>query len=327
MQIYFIKIIKKVLFFIFKIIRLFTNRFDKKISLFLSKSNWSSEIYVKGLEITTTVGCAMMCEYCPQETYKKNGKEYPRAITFDIFKNAMRNVDVSHIIHWTGFSEPLHAKDFPIMSKYLSQNGYKQHISTTMFGREESKVFMSTENVFDSIMYHLPDDKNLMKLKVNDKYLDYLQKSIIFQAKYLKKNKLNIMVIGNDFEPKVRKLLNKLIEEKIIDSQQIDIRKHLVTRANQIKNFDGFRTNENYTKIMNQDRLFYCGYGRLNKGVMLTNGNVAICCNDYSIEHNVGNLIDNNISELYKHKRLFGNDEFIKGNKHLCQRCEFYKFI
>ena len=60
---------------------------------------------------------------------------------------------------------------------------------------------------------------------------------------------------------------------------------------------------------------------------MLTNGSVAICCNDYSIEHNVGNLIDNNIIELYKHKKLFENDEFIRGNKSLCNRCEFYKFI
>ena len=52
---------------------------------------------------------------------------------------------------------------------------------------EESKEFMITENCFDSIMYHLPDDKNLMKLKVNDKYLQFLEKSITFQAKYLKK--------------------------------------------------------------------------------------------------------------------------------------------
>ncbi len=327
MQIYFIKFIKQILFTIFKFIRLLTNKFDKKISLFLSKSNWSSEIHVKGLEITTTVGCAMMCDYCPQDTYKKNGKEYPRSISFDIFKKAIENVDNSHIIHWTGFSEPLHAKDFPLMAKYLSVNGYKQHISTTMYGREESKELMSTENIFNSIMYHLPDNKKLMKLKVTEKYLYFLEKSIIFQSKYVKKNKLNIMVIGDDFEPKVKELINGLLEKKIINHNQIDIRKHLVSRANQIKDFDGFRKNDNTHQITEKDKLFYCGYGRLNKGVMLTNGSVAICCNDYSIEHNVGNLIDTNIQELYKHKRLFENDEFIRGHKSLCKRCEFYKSI
>ncbi len=327
MQIYFIKFIKKILFFIFKFIRLFTKKFDKKISLFLSKSNWSSEIYLKGLEITTTVGCAMMCDYCPQDAYKKNGKEYPRAIDFDIFKKAIKNVDNSYTIHWTGFSEPLHSKDFPLMARYLYQNGYKQHISTTMFGREDSKELMSKEKIFNSIMFHLPDNKNLMKLKVNDKYLHYLERAINFQSKFLKDDKLNIMVIGDDFEFQVKELINKFLTKKIINPDQIYIRKHLVTRASQTKDLEGFRKNDISDEINNKNKLYYCGYGRLNKGVMLTNGSVAICCNDYSIEHNVGNLVDDNIGELYRHKRLFENDEFIRGHKPLCKRCEFYKSI
>ena len=74
MRIFFIKIFKNLFFFFLKLTRTFTKKFDKKISLFLSKTNWLSEIYIKGLEITTTVGCAMMCDYCPQENYKKNAK-------------------------------------------------------------------------------------------------------------------------------------------------------------------------------------------------------------------------------------------------------------
>ena len=74
MKTFFIKFLKNIIFLFFRLVRMITNKFDKKISLYLSKSNWSSEIYVKGLEITTTVGCAMMCEYCPQSY--KNGKDY-----------------------------------------------------------------------------------------------------------------------------------------------------------------------------------------------------------------------------------------------------------
>ena len=58
---------------------------------------------------------------------------------------------------------------------------------------------------------------------------------------------------------------------------------------------------------------------------MLTNGDLALCCNDYSIEHNVGLLIKNNPSELYKHEKLFLDDIFIKGKMPLCKRCEFYQ--
>ena len=42
-------------------------------------------------------------------------------------------------------------------------------------------------NVFDSVAFHLPDNQNLMHLKVNDKYLDYLEKAITFQAKNISK--------------------------------------------------------------------------------------------------------------------------------------------
>ena len=327
MQFFFFKIVKKFLFFLLKFLRLFTKKFDEKISLFLSKLNWSSEINVKGLEITTTVGCAMMCEYCPQEAYKKNGKEYPRTLSFEIFKRSFQNIDNSYKINWTGFSEPLHSKDFTKMADYLHERGFKQHISTTMFGREESKEYLTKSNVFESIIYHLPDDKNLMKLKVNDKYLNYLERSIIFQAKNIPKKKFNIMVIGDEFEKQVRELLNRLLEKKIILSEQISIRKHLVSRADQIGDFEGFRKNSNFNKISDNKKLYYCSYGRLNKGVMLTNGSVAICCNDYSIEHNVGSLINNKIEDLYKHEKLFLNNEFTSGNKSLCKRCEFYKYI
>ena len=181
MRIFFIKIFKNLFFFFLKLTRTFTKKFDKKISLLLSKTNWLSEIYIKGLEITTTVGCAMMCDYCPQENYKKNGKEYPKVLSLEIFKTAMKNVDNTVKVHWTGFSEPLHCKEFTLMSDYLYKRGFKQHISTTMFGRDECKEYMAKSKVFQSIMYHLPDDNNLMRLKVNDKYLHYLEKSLIFK--------------------------------------------------------------------------------------------------------------------------------------------------
>ena len=120
---------------------------------------------------------------------------------------------------------------------------------------------------------------------------------------------------------------NELLNKKIISQNQINIRKHLVTRASQIGDFEGFRKNSILKKSNDNNRLYYCGYGRLNKGVMLTNGSLAICCNDYSIEHNVGSLIENKLDELYKHEKLFLNEEFISGQKPLCKRCEFYKHL
>ena len=327
MRIFFQNIIKYITFFFIKILRSATLKFDKKISLNLSKLNWSSEIYSKGLEVTTTVGCAMMCEYCPQDNYKKSGVNFPRALSFDLFKKAIENVDASVKIHWTGFSEPLHCKEFPEMSDYANKKGHKQHISTTLFGRENSKNFLINEGVFDTVVLHLPDNQNLMKLKVNEDYVAYLEKVVRNFSKKIHKKKFQIMVIGENFQKDIKLKIDNLLSQNVISKSNLYIRRHLVTRAGQVEEKKGFQRNTLKYSYDNQSKndLYYCSYGRLNKSVMLTNGDLALCCNDYSIEHNVGSLIQNNLSELYKHQKLFSDDTFIKGEMPLCKRCEFYQ--
>ena len=332
MQDIYIKIYKKTFFLFIRLLRIFTKKFDKKISLFLSKTKWSSGYFPETLEVTTTVGCAMMCDYCPQEAYKKNGKEYPKVLSFDTFKDAMKNVDNKVKIHWTGFSEPLHCKEFTLMADYLNERGFKQHISTTMFGRDHCREYMCETRVFEQMVYHLPDNNNRMHLKVTDKYLDYLEKSITFQSQIISKKKFTVMVIGNDFQKQVRELIDRLLNKKVILESQIYIRKLLVTRAGsvQVDDIEGFDQQISFSKKKfnkNNKKLFYCGYGRLKQGVLLTNGTLAICANDYSIDHNVGSLIDNKLDDLYKHKKLFSNDEFIYGEKSPCKNCEFYESL
>lgn len=321
---------KKIFFLLIKLLRLLTKKFDKKISLFLSKTKWSPGNFPRTLEVTTTVGCAMMCDYCPQDAYKKNGKEYPKVLSLETFKSAMENVDNTVKVHWTGFSEPLHCKDFPLMVDYLYKRGFRMHISTTMFGRDHCREFMCNSKAFEQTTFHLPDDKNRMHLKVTDKYLDYLEKALVFQSKNVTKKKFEVMVIGNDFQPQVRELINNLLNKKIISQSQIYVRKHLVTRAGSVKveDIEGFDQQISFSKKTDKNKkLYYCGYGRLKQGVLLTNGTLAICANDYSIEHNVGSLIENKIDDLYKHKKLFSNEEFIYGDKSPCKNCEFYESL
>ena len=125
------------------------------------------------------------------------------------------------------------------MSDYAYSKGHAQHISTTMYGRKNSKDYISNSDKFESIAFHLPDKDKLMHLKVNDDYIDYLEKTIRFQSRKIKTKKFLIMVIGEDFEEKVKTLLNKLIAEDVI-SDTVEIRKHLVSRAGQIEERKGF---------------------------------------------------------------------------------------
>tara|TARA_B100001245_G_C22887317_1_gene427014 strand:- start:1050 stop:2051 length:1002 start_codon:yes stop_codon:yes gene_type:complete len=330
--------IKKIIIFkfIYLFRKFFSKKFDPAISRWLSQRNWSQKNKLnKKIEITTTVGCAMMCTYCPQTQYKTKGKNLPVAMDFEIFKKAMSNVPKDYTVHWTGYSEALHHKDFSKMADYLKQMGYQQHLGTTMFGRQISIEYLSYSKVFKSINFHLPDDENLMKLKVDDNYIEGLEKAIRFQSSILNKKNLDIMVIGKNFHKNIRKIIDQLLYEKVIQKSQIDIRKHIVSRAGQVEKMESFKMNEKINKNnADHDKLYYCSWGRLGQGVMLPDATLAMCCCDYSLEYISGSLIKENLKSIYKHKKLFDkkNDKinknnFIKGNFSPCSRCEFYKSI
>ena len=115
---------------------------------------------------------------------------------------------------------------------------------------------------------------------------------------YLIEEKFSIILTMALIQKQVKELLNELLNKKIISQNQIVIRKHLVTRASQIGDFEGFRKNSILKESNDNNRLYYCGYGRLNKSVMLTNGSSALCCNDSSIEHVAATLIENKLDKL-----------------------------
>jgi hypothetical protein len=47
-----------------------------------------------------------------------------------------------------------------------------------------------------------------------------------------------------------------------------------------------------------QSGVVYCGKN-LNENVLLPNGDVVICCNDYGLEHRMGNLLENSYDSLF----------------------------
>jgi hypothetical protein len=300
----------------------FFRRFDKFFSKTLSTNK--KDI----LEISTSVGCAMLCEYCPQEIHKINGKNIPKRLTIDVFKKVLDNIESKTRIHWTGYSEPLGNKYFPEFVEMVKKKGNFQLISTTMHGHANCIDFMKKTTSFSQITYHLPDDKNLMKLKVDNEYLSNLRDSIVSQSKYISKN-IDILVIGDDFQVDVKKVINELLDQKILSISQIDIRKHLHTRSSQVKNFEGFYNSE-IQKVdpQKKNKLFYCDKKRLNHGVLVPDGRISLCCHDYSLSFFQGDLKNNSLTNIYKQKQIYEeNTNFITGKFYPCSKCEYYKYI
>ena len=308
-----------------KFLRFFISFIPKKIIekliISLSKSREQK------LEITSTIGCTMMCSYCPQKliTTISTNEKNQRKLNFKDFKDFVENVPKNTQINWTGYTEPLLHEDFDKFVLHLNEKKYKQAISTTLHGRTKSQEFMSVFNNFEWVNFHLPDNKFLMKLKVTDDYLNKLEKAIIYQTKNIK-NKVTYQVIGDDFEFRVKNLLEQLIKQKIISQKNIKITKTINSRSDSL---DLDKLNDLKLRSIKDNKksnYYYCSQKRLNQAVMLPDGSTNICCMDYSLQGIVGTLKKNNLNEIYDYKPSFV-ESFVEGNYPSCKNCEHYRPI
>ncbi len=278
------------------------------------------------LEITVSPACPKLCDYCPQTAYitnyKKKFSNEDKVLKLDTIKQISKNVPNSTIIKWTGFTEPMDCKEFDLSVQFMFENGYKQQISTTLLGRENSqKYYLENLEKFFQHTLHLPDDKKLMKGKFDDKYRVFVENVII---KLIKKNiDFSIFLIGEDFHPLIQNTINNLVDKFDLSDKVIKA-KYLNTRASSIDpNKFGLKQT---TKKNSEKGGYFCSYQRLNQGVLLPNGKVAMCCQDYGLETIIGDLKIQSIDEIYT---SIENDKnwrikFINGTFSPCNKCEHY---
>ena len=311
--------------FFYKLISAFIDNDEirKWFSLKLSKSRHRS------LEITTQIGCAMMCDYCPQTliNIKRNEHDLKRFLELKDFKKILTKIPKNTKIHWTGYSEPLLHKDFPEFVSLANKEGFLQEISTTMHGKKSSQEFIYNTNMFDYVSFHLPDDKNLMKLKVTEEYIENLEKAIRHQSRILSTNSFDIKIIGNAPHNKIKILIQKLINEEVINKRIVNISNFISSRNNSIKQDNKEYQFYSHFKSQRKKKLFYCAHKRLNSGVLMPSGEINICCNDYSIGFSIGNLLSNNLEDLQMHNKLLNETDFLNGNMNVCNKCEYFKSI
>ena len=82
--------------------------------------------------------------------------------------------------------------------------------------------------------------------------------------------------------------------------------------------------------IGKKNKIYHCSYLRLNQGVLLPDGNVNLCCNDYSVGAIIGSLNNTKLDKIYNQEKILSED-FIYGKNSVCKKCsiinlfEFFK--
>jgi organic radical activating enzyme len=263
-------------------------------------------------EVSTIVGCRVACTYCPQKLHVsayKSRKPGASVLTMEVFEDCIDKLPPKSEIYFSGFSEPFLNPDCSHFLRLAHERGFTVSVFTTAVGIEEHTLDQIRDIPFKSFVVHLPDNRDTMKIEVNDRYIAILDKL-------------------REAIPNIHFLLTK--GQRLSDSFHPRIKEYL--KINKIRCFIHVKHSRagaigaNDAAILPRLKgdLAYCP--RLDINVLLPNGDVVLCCQDFGQKHILGNLKESSFDSLHQ------SDEFrhvIDGltddtRDILCRECVLY---
>jgi MoaA/NifB/PqqE/SkfB family radical SAM enzyme len=232
------------------------------------------------------VGCKVACIYCPQDKISRRYFGEERMMKFDDFKIYIEKVPRRVVVHFTGFSEPFLNPRCADIIEYAAHRGHPIWISTTLAGitREDIRR-LSKLAPYYQFQIHLPSAEKLMNLPINDEYFSLL--SDIVKTGII----TDLHFHGSDVHPMVGAWLRK----HAVDFEEFWIQ----DRAGNLntKKVKAKVSKPIITAAKPSGKL-YCD--RIYQNVLLPNGDVVLCCMDWSAEYVLGNLKRDRFQDLYR---------------------------
>lgn len=251
------------------------------------------------------IGCPLRCTFCPQDKLVDN---YPadavRALSLDNFKLIVAKLPPYVRIDFSGMSEPWANRFATSMLAYALNEGRTVAIYTTLQGMRDPQevvdLLRSHSTQVEVVVVHLPDTRgNMRGFKDSEQYREALA---IFKglrgARFMTMAESSAVgTVDMKWQPMTRA---GNLDLQTIEGQ--DIKLDPVHRTPVTCSFTPF----------------------YDQNVLLPNGDVVLCCMDYSIKHKLGNLLEDEyfqmfngsgMGELHENNMQFGNSDS------LCKTC------
>lgn len=252
------------------------------------------------LEITTIFPCVNSCEYCPQAVWRKTYKGKAR-LTFVEFRKVLEKVPKNVRLDFSGFSEPFANRESSLMMRYAYEQGYRVALYTTLIGFRQKDLDVLKGIHIHPCAIHLPDDTNF-KVDDEDHWLELFRSF----TKHLLYGEA-VYHLGNLSEKVKKAVKNTRVRPTFSRANNVD--PEIVGRMPRLKGAIGCPTSGH----------------RFDQNVMMPNGDVYLCCMDWSLQHRLGNLFEQSYEELRQSEtieliRRGMNDESIETVCRYCAR-------
>jgi MoaA/NifB/PqqE/SkfB family radical SAM enzyme len=267
-------------------------------------------VKVGDLEITTMIGCKVACVYCPQDKISHRYLGADRMMQFDDFQTYLEKVPKRIVLHFTGFAEPFLNPMCTDMVVYAARRGHPIWISTTLAGIRREDIGRLAELRYHQFQIHLPSAEKLMNLAINDEYFSLL--SDVIKAGIIS----DLHFHGNEVHP----VVGAWLRQHAVNFEEFGIQDragNLNTKKVNAKVSKPIITGARPSGKLRCDRIY--------QNVLLPNGDVVLCCMDWSAEYVLGNLKRDRLNDLYRSETF---RRVLRGLKDpsvelLCRTCYF----
>ncbi len=255
------------------------------------------------LEITTMIGCPLMCTYCPQEELRVAYGDDVKYMSLETFQTAVDKLPPECRLDFSGMAEPWVNPACTDMLEYALEQGRRVAIFTTLYNWDETTVHRVGQLLVDYadqieiVKIHFPDEAGNMrgwKLTPEWEYAFIGIQTVVRMAGI----HFEAMTMSDDgVHPAIRHLPGVFLSHNwtIAAHDRAGTLDKDRVKEQPIK----FVTEHNYPITCSKTEKF-------NQNVLLPNGDVALCCMDYDTKHVIGNLIEQEYDDL------FVGEEFVR---------------
>ena len=237
------------------------------------------------LEITTMIGCKVACVYCPQDKISHRYFGADRMMEFDDFKIYLEKVPRHVVVHFTGFAESFLNPRCTDMIEYAGRRGHSIYVSTTLAGVTREDIRRLSKLAYYQFQIHLPSAGKLMNLAINDEYFSLL--SDLLTAGII----TDLHFHGNEVHP----VVGAWLRQHAVDFLEFQIQNRAGNlNTEKVK----ARVSKPITTAARPSGKLRCD--RIYQNVLLPNGDVVLCCMDWSAEYVLGNLKRDRFEDLYR---------------------------
>jgi len=279
------------------------------------------------LEITTKIGCSNMCEYCPQtlliKEYGKNKQKKIKSdqmMTVENYKKYISTIPAVIDFHFTGYVEPF---DNPECDEFLllaDKKGHKVQINTTLEGVTKEKFDRIKNIPYKQFLIHLPSATYEERIGIISPNVRISSGQPGLRKEWLELLEYVVLSMPVNFKvhahggihPQALEVLERLqLPKKNYNSQQI----RTSTRSqNKAPNNLVIKRQKIPPQFNIRGKC-----SRVYQSVLMPDGRLGLCCQDYGLEHIIGDLSKQTWQE-YRNSMDF--KLLAKNGADLCDYCD-----